>query len=209
MSNSCQRPYIIGICGPSCSGKTTVCKKINDKVTSTGIQNISIISQDSYYMGGSEKTNYDLPQAIDFPLLISHVKKIKNGSNIECPTYDFKTHKRETGTKLIEPTPIVIVEGILIFFVEELRELFDLKIYVDAIKELRFQRRMKRDVEERGRNKEEVEERYFRDVLPSNDHYVEPSKMNADLVLMNNTKHGFVGTKILLPYIENKINELK
>lgn len=207
--------YIIGVCGPSCSGKTTTCKMIIDKANKT-IQNllndkeenfVSVLSQDSYYKGGNRETNYDIPDAIDFKLMISHLRDLSRGKSINCPIYDFTTHTRKKDTIKIDPAPIIVVEGILIFFVEELRNLCNLKVYVEAIRELRYERRVTRDIKERGRDRKEVMERYFKHVLPSNEHYVEPTMNYTDIVLMNNRDNEFVGITILLDHIEKKISE--
>jgi len=126
-----QSPYIIGVCGPSCSGKTTTCKMIIDKANSTistilkdshKINNyVTVMSQDSYYIGGNQDTNYDVPDAIDFDLMISHLVDLCNGKFINSPIYDFTIHKRTNQTIKLNPSPIIIVEGILIFFDPKLR----------------------------------------------------------------------------------------
>ena len=206
------KPYIIGICGGTCSGKTTVWNKISEELSqmneSLSTNVVSCISQDNYYLSGNNDTNFDVPEAIDMALLIEHLKQIKSGKAINCPTYDFTTHQRSsTRTITVEPTPIIVVEGILIFFIKELRDLFDYKIYVDAFRELRFLRRLERDVKERGRDKDEIIDRYFKDVLPSNYHYVEPSASFANIIIMNNTKNEFIGIEAIIPHIKNRINK--
>lgn len=204
--------YVVAVCGESCSGKTTVCRKIIEriaKINTNGQNLVVIVSQDSYYKGGNSQTNYDVPDAIDFPQMIGDVKKLKNGEVINSPIYDFTTHSRKKETKRIGPAKIIIIEGILILTQKELRDLCDLQIYVSAFPQLMYSRRLKRDVEERGRTAEEVEERYFRDVLPASQQYVGPSESFADIVLKNNTHNRFIGLEILLDHIDKKIHEMR
>lgn len=202
--------YVIGIAGPSCGGKTTVCDiitkkfKLNHKKSSL----VTLLSQDRYYKGGDKDTNFDHPSAIDFDTLIKDVNKLKIGEYIEAPNYDFTTHQRSEEITIIHPTPIILVEGVLIFNVKELIELFDLKVYVNAYRELRYERRMYRDVKERGRDANEVRERYFKDVLPSNNHFVEPTMWDSDIVLMNNTDNKFIGIHILVDHIDKKVKKV-
>jgi uridine kinase len=193
--------YIIGICGASCSGKTTVSKEIMKRYHS---DDILMISQDNYYFGGGEDTNYDIPSAIDFDKLISDVKDLSEGKEIDMPKYDFKTHQRVKDTIKIQPKKYILVEGILIFYQKELRELFDLKVYILTYGELCYYRRLKRDVEERGRSVKEVSERYFRDVLPSSKTYVEPMIQFSDIALINNTDWKFIGLDILMDHLEKR-----
>ena len=201
-------PYLIGIVGPSCGGKTTVCNIIIDRFKHDDFSPVTIISQDRYYKGGDADTNFDHPDAIDFEALENDINKLKEGKYIEAPNYDFTIHQRTSKKTIIHPTSIIIVEGVLIFNSEKLRDLFDLKVYVNALRELRYERRMSRDVVERGRDAKEVRERYFRDVLPSNDHFVEPTMWYSDIVLMNNSSIDgqFIGIDILVDHIDKKVN---
>jgi len=196
--------HVIGICGASCSGKTTVSKEIMKKYQTKGnsTDEIVMISQDNYYFGGNEETNYDIPSAIDFEKLISDVKDLMNGKEIEMPQYDFKTHQRKKETIKVQPKKFILVEGILIFCSKELRDLFDIKVYILSYGELCYYRRLKRDVEERGRSVKEVSERYFRDVLPSSKTYVEPMIQFSDIALINNTDWKFIGLDILMDHLE-------
>jgi uridine kinase len=196
--------HVIGICGASCSGKTTVSKEIMKKYQTKGnsTDEIVMISQDNYYFGGNEETNYDIPSAIDFEKLISDVKDLMNGKEIEMPQYDFKTHQRKKETIKVQPKKFILVEGILIFCSKELRDLFDIKVYILTYGELCYYRRLKRDVEERGRSVKEVSERYFRDVLPSSKTYVEPMIQFSDIALINNTDWKFIGLDILMDHLE-------
>jgi uridine kinase len=190
---------IIGIGGASGSGKT---KAVNAIANEFSPECCTIMSQDYYYFSGNVETNYDVPEAIDFILLVSHIKDLLNGKSIQRPIYDFSTHSRLKETVEIKPCKIIIVEGILIFTQKELLDLFDLKVYISAYPELAFSRRLKRDIEERGRNIEEVTARYFKDVLPSTKRYVEPSEEFSDIVLKNNVKYKFIGLQILLNHIK-------
>ena len=190
--------YIIGVCGASCSGKT---RTVNSIVNSLKEKTV-VISQDSYYFTGNENTNCDIPESIDFKLLISHIKDLLNGKCIDSPIYDFSTHSRLKETKKIIPTKIIILEGILIFTQKDLLDLINLKVFISAYSELAFSRRLKRDVEERGRTIEEITKRYFKDVLPSTKQYVEPSENFSDIVLKNNTNDKFIGLQILLDHIK-------
>lgn len=204
--------YVVAVCGESCSGKTTVCRKIIEriaKINFSGQNLVAVVSQDSYYKGGNSQTNYDVPDSINFTEMIRDVKKLKNGEVIEAPIYEFATHSRQKETKRIGPAKIIIIEGILILTQKELCDICDLKIYVSAFPQLMYSRRMKRDVEERGRTPEEVEERYFRDVLPASQQFVVPSENFADIVLKNNTHNRFIGLEILLDHIDKKIHEMK
>lgn len=207
-----QTSYIIGICGQSCSGKTTVCKKIIERIVQINNDKTNLVvtlSQDSYYKGGDEYTNYDIPESVDFPQMIEDIKKMKRYEIINTPIYDFATHSRKPETKKIGPARIIIIEGILIFTQKELRDLCDLKIYVSAFSELMYARRLKRDVTERGRNVDDIERRYFDHVLPASQQYVAPSENFADIVLKNNTHNKFIGLEILLDHIDKKIHEIK
>lgn len=190
--------YVIGVCGCSCSGKTKIVSSI---IESLGNETATIMSQDSYYFSGTEKTNYDIPPTIDFNLMIAHAKELIKGNKVEAPIYKFKKHSRSKKTKTLYPAKIILIEGILIFTQEALRELMNLKVFISVYGELALSRRLERDIMERGRTFEEVTERYFRDVLPSSKTYVEPSECYADIVLKNNIQNKFIGLQILLDHI--------
>lgn len=192
--------YIISISGQSCSGKSYVTEELA-KITKP-----NILHQDSYYKGGNKDTNFDEPNAIDWDLLISHISDLKEGRSIDVPIYSFEKHQRLEKTKRMDPTKVLIIEGTMILFNLTIRSLCNLKVYVFASPELMYMRRLKRDVKERGRSEDEVNTRYFRDVVPSAEHYIKPTMQYADIILMNNSNnHDFVGLDILLNHVEKKI----
>lgn len=179
----------IGVYGGTGSGKTTIVSKIVSEFPTNEIQ---VISQDSYYKDTSHLTfeercalNFDHPDAIDFPLLYQHVNSLKNGENIEQPVYSFETHNRTKETVTVVPKKILIIEGILILNYPKLRSLFDLKIYIDADSDMRMERRVSRDISERGRTPEEVLNRYLNTLKPMHKQFIEPMKVHADITLEN------------------------
>lgn len=179
----------IGVYGGTGSGKTTIVSKIISEFPTNEIQ---VISQDSYYKDTSHLTfdercalNFDHPDAIDFPLLYQHVNSLKNGDNIEQPVYSFETHNRTKETVTVVPKKILIIEGILILNYPKLRSLFDLKIYIDADSDMRMERRVSRDISERGRTPEEVLNRYLNTLKPMHKQFIEPMKVHADITLEN------------------------
>ncbi|MEI6286010.1 MAG: uridine kinase [Bacillota bacterium] len=177
---------IIGIAGGSASGKTTVVSKIMD----TFGDQLSLIALDSYYRDRSDlsydercKINYDHPASLDFDLLIENVKQLKNGQDVDIPVYDFAIYNRVPQVERVEARRIIVVEGILIFAIPELRKLFDIKVFVDAAADVRMMRRLKRDMQERGRSFESVEKQYFETVRPMHFDFIEPSKQYADIII--------------------------
>ncbi len=180
-------PVIIGIAGGTGSGKTTVTNVILERV---GFENIAILPHDAYYkdlghmpLDKRRLFNFDHPNSLDTPLLITHIQQLKRGHAIEMPVYDFKNHSRTTESVHIEPKPVILVEGILIFAEPELIKEFDVKIFVDTDADLRFIRRLRRDIAERGRTSESVIEQYLSTVRPMHLDFVEPSKRNADVII--------------------------
>jgi uridine kinase len=178
---------VIGICGGTGSGKTTVAKSILDAVST---KDVVFIQQDSYYRNLKDLprdyrqlANFDHPDALDNDLLVNHIRKLKAGEAVELPVYDFRTHTRMNDTMLIEPQPIVIVEGILIFADPRLLEQLDIKVFVDTPDDIRFIRRLRRDIAERGRTVESVIEQYLATVRPMHMQFVEPSKRSADVII--------------------------
>jgi len=202
--------YIIGICGPTASGKTTICNEIVNLISKILNERIVIINQDDYYLGGDQNTNFDVPESIDFRLLIEHVKQLMNGIAIEIPIYNFKTSKRESNTKKTYPAKIIIIEGILIFSQTEIKNLCNLKIFISAHKELCYNRRLIRDMKDRNKKFEDIVETYRKHILPSTTRYVNPCKYDADIILLNNENNNgtFIGFDIISSYIEKKIKEI-
>lgn len=180
---------IIGIAGGTGSGKTSVSEIILEDLKKFG-SNVVLLEQDSYYKANTDldyeartKLNYDHPDSIDFKLLIEHIKKLKKGEKIQKPKYDFTTHLRMEESEEIEPENIIIVEGILILALAELRDLFDMKIFVDTDDDIRLLRRIERDMKERGRNFDNIKEQYTTTVKPMHLEFVEPSKRYADVII--------------------------
>jgi uridine kinase len=182
------RSLLIGICGGTGAGKTTLARKI---VAQFGKQRVSLLDTDSYYVDRShiplEKRhhfNFDHPDALDIPLLVSHLQSLKSGHPIEKQVYDFTTHTRKHDTVKVEARDIIVVDGILIFAISEVCGLFDIKIFIDEEADVRLLRRLQRDVTERGRTIESVARQYLETVRPMHIKYVAPSKAKADIVLM-------------------------
>ena len=180
-------PLTIGIAGGTGSGKTTVARAILDRV---GADHIAAFPHDAYYKDLTAlspalraQINFDHPDSLETSLLIQHLQQLRNGLSIDLPVYDFKTHTRTQQTIRIESKPVVIVEGILIFMEPELRQLFDIKIFVDTDADIRFIRRLQRDIAERGRTSESVIRQYLETVRPMHLEFVEPSKRYADVII--------------------------
>lgn len=200
---------IIGITGGTGSGKTTVVKQIIDELSE---DDICIISQDSYYKDTTHLTyeeriqiNFDHPQSIDFDLLTEHVQQLKEGKSIEQPVYSFVEHNRTSETITTVPKKVVIVEGILIFNSPTLRDLFDIKIYVHADSDERLIRRVKRDIAERGRDLDEVLNRYQSTLKPMHQQFIEATKEYADIIIPNN-KYNTVAINIVKTIINEKLS---
>lgn len=205
------QPIIIGIAGGTGSGKTTVARNI---IRALPAQSAVHVDHDSYYkdlghLGGQERAavNFDHPDSLDNTLLAEHLKALKNGQVIEKPLYDFKTHRRSEQTERIEPAGVIVVEGILILADPELRALFDIKLYVDTDSDIRVFRRIRRDIEQRGRSFESIRQQYYRTVRPMHIAFVEPSKRYADIVLPEGGDN-HVGLDVvvnkLLRFLENR-----
>lgn len=178
---------IIGICGGTGSGKTTIARAI---VEAVGGSNVVLVEQDSYYRNLADmplderhQANFDHPDSIDSDMLVNHLMRLKQGLTVEMPLYDFKTHTRSDRIEIIEPKPVVIVEGILIFAEPRVLGLLDMRVYVDTPDDIRFIRRLKRDIAERGRTTESVIDQYYRTVRPMHHEFVEPSKRYADIII--------------------------
>jgi uridine kinase len=181
------RPIIIAVAGGTGSGKTTVATEILRRV---GAQHIAYIPHDAYYRDLAHiepqlrlEVNFDHPAALETELLVAHLKELRAGHAVEIPVYDFTTHTRQEATRVVEPAPIVLVEGILVLAEPELRELCDAKLYVDTDADVRFIRRLRRDLEERGRDVASVCSQYLTTVRPMHLEFVEPSKRHADVII--------------------------
>ncbi|MBT8184155.1 MAG: uridine kinase [Eudoraea sp.] len=199
---------IIGIAGGTGCGKTTV---VNQIINELPKGEVGIISQDSYYNDLShlsyaerENINFDHPQAIDFELLAEHLAALRSGNPIEQPVYSFPEHNRTRDTILTHPRKVMIVEGILIMTNPKIREMFDIKIYVHADSDERLIRRLKRDINERGRDIEEVLNRYQNTLKPMHDQFIEPTKEFADIIIPNN-KYNTVAVDIVRTIINEKL----
>ncbi len=181
------KPIVIGVSGGTGSGKSTVAQAIFESLPA---ENILILEQDAYYKDQSEltyeervKTNYDHPLAFDTDLLIEHILMLKDGQAIEKPIYNFAKHNRETEKILMQPREIIIIEGIMILEDERLRQLMDIKIFVDTDADVRIIRRITRDINERGRTLDSVIEQYITTVKPAHEQFIEPYKKYADIII--------------------------
>lgn len=201
------KPYIVGVAGGSASGKTEIVKTLKKHFG----DKIEIIEHDNYYFAHDDLTmderaslNYDHPQAFETNLLIDHVKKIINNEEIDIPTYDFTIHTRSSDTLKKSPKPIVIVEGILVLENEELRNLMDMKVFVDCDGDVRLKRRITRDVVERDRTIESILTQYMETVKPMHELFVEPSKKFADLIVPKGGKNK-VAIDVLINHLATKL----
>lgn len=199
---------IIGIAGGTGCGKTTVVNQILDQLPEG---EVGVISQDSYYKDTSHlsydervKINFDHPRSIDFELLETHLKALKNGETVQQPVYSFVKHNRTGDTILTHPRKVMIVEGILILTNPELREMFDIKIFVHADSDERLIRRLKRDISERGRDLDEVLTRYQNTLKPMHQQFIEPMKEYADIIIPNN-KYNTVAVDIVKTIINQRL----
>lgn len=199
---------IIGIAGGTGSGKTTVVQQILNELPEN---EVGVISQDSYYKETTDlsyeertKINFDHPNSIDFDLLVDHLSKLKKGMVIEQPVYSFVTHNRTKDTVKTHPSKVLIVEGILIFNNVELRNLCDIKIFVHADADERLIRRLKRDIQERGRDLNEVLNRYQNTLKPMHNQFIEPTKNFADIIIPND-RYNTVAVDIVRTVIAEKL----
>jgi uridine kinase len=181
------RPFLLGVAGGTGSGKTTVARAI---LSAVGEGRIGLLEQDSYYRdvdwasdGDLLRHNFDHPSALDEELLVAHLRELRAGRPVQAPVYDFVRHRRTDRTRRVEPRPVVLLEGILIFVEPALRELLDFKVYVDTDPDIRLIRRLKRDISERGRTVDDVLRQYTDTVRPMHLEFVEPSKRYADVII--------------------------
>ena len=178
---------VIGVAGGTGSGKSTLVKRLQEAFKN---DDVATICHDFYYKAHPElsyeertKLNYDHPAAFDTDMLVEHIRQLKEGNNVECPVYSFVEHNRTTETLPVAPSKVIIIDGILIFENEELRDMMDIKVYVDTDADLRLARRILRDVRERGRTMESVISQYTQTVKPMHEQFVEPSKRYADVII--------------------------
>ena len=202
-------PYVIGIAGGTGSGKTTFANELVNRLLT---RQIVYLSHDSYYRDQSDmpfeervKTNYDHPDSLETELLIEHLKQLIAGQSVDVPIYDFVHHIRKQEVEHVNPKPVILVEGILIFVSKELRDLMDIKLFVDTDADIRFMRRLRRDLTERGRTIDSVFDQYMQSVRPMHEAFVEPSKRYADIIVPNGGKNqaalDMVAAKILSHFI--------
>ncbi|HJC47204.1 MAG TPA: uridine kinase [Candidatus Lachnoclostridium pullistercoris] len=196
------KPMIIGIAGGSGSGKSTFTNRLKDRF---GDQ-VAVLYHDNYYRAHDDmpfeerkKLNYDHPDALETELLVEHLKQLKEGHTIECPTYNYSLHNRAKETIVVEPKPVILLEGILVLCDRQLRNMLDIKIYVDADADERILRRIVRDTKERGRDLENIIDQYLATVKPMHNIHVEPTKVYADIITnsgMNDVAFDLVSSKI-------------
>ncbi len=198
---------IIGIAGGSASGKTTLVKRLKENFG----PDVSVVSHDNYYKAHNEmpyeercKLNYDHPCAFDTDLMIEQIEALRRGETIACPVYDFTVHNRSEETLLLAPTGVIIVEGILIFESSALRDLMDVKIFVDTDADVRILRRVVRDVNKRGRTLESVVSQYLTTVKPMHEAFVEPSKRYADIIVPEGGKNA-VALDMIIRRVEHHL----
>jgi uridine kinase len=187
MSKTKNKPFVIGVAGGSGSGKSTVTREV---LASIGPDMAAVVMQDDYYLDQTHmtpqdrrKTNYDHPDAFDWPLMAQHVQALRKGEAIEMPVYDFAADNRSSTTITVNPAPVIVVEGLFALYDAKLRNMMSLKIYVDTASDVRFIRRLQRDITERGRSTESVINQYLETVRPMHKQFIEPTKRNADVIL--------------------------
>lgn len=198
---------IIGIAGGTGSGKTTLTKRLKEHFGG----DVSVIYHDSYYKSHSDmpfeartRLNYDHPDAFDTELMIRDIEALRRGESVRCPTYDYTAHDRASQTVVVHPTKVIIVEGILIFENQRLRDLMDIKIFVDTDADVRILRRITRDVKERGRSLDSVVEQYLTTVKPMHEQFVEPSKRCSDIVVLEGG-HNVVALDMIIQRVKSHV----
>lgn len=201
---------IIGICGGTGSGKTTMARQIAGSI---GEDQVNLIEQDSYYKNLSalplderRLENFDHPDSLDIEQLAADLKELKAGRPVEIPVYDFTTHTRKSEKALLAPKPVAVIEGILILTIPKLRELMDIKVYLDTSSDTRLMRRIRRDVEERGRTVEQTLRQYETTIRPMHHKFVEPNKEHADIVVPEGG-HGDIIVEMLAAMVTAKMGK--
>ena len=201
---------IIGICGGTGSGKTTIARAIVDAV---GRENVVLVEQDSYYRNLADmplderhQANFDHPDSIDSDMLVNHLIRLKQGLVVEMPLYDFKSHTRSDEIEIIRPKQVVIVEGILIFAEPRVLDLLDMRVFVDTPDDIRFIRRLRRDIAERGRTVDSVIDQYYRTVRPMHFEFVEPSKRHADIIIPEGSNTG-ISVELLCSLVREELKK--
>lgn len=202
---------IIGICGGTASGKTIFAKRIVDII---GANHIIYLEHDAYYLGIDQlpsdlqkEKNFDHPDSLDSKLFTNHLRMLRDNTAIDRPVYDFTTHRRTSDTYRIQPKPIILVDGILIFAIKKLRKMFDIKVFIDAAADIRLARRLQRDILERGRDPQSVLDQYLKTVRPMHQKFVEPSKRYADVIIHGRVKKHDTGLDLLVTKIRAYLAE--
>jgi uridine kinase len=205
------QPFVIGVAGGSGSGKSTVSQQV---LASFGAEMVSVVMQDDYYRDQSDltpdvrrKQNYDHPHAFDWPLLVQHVQALRAGETIAMPEYDFTIDNRSDRTIAVRPAPVIVIEGLFALYDENLRDMMSLKIFVDTASDVRFIRRMQRDIVERGRSVDSIVGQYLETVRPMHKQFIEPTKRHADIIL----PHGANGPAVdmITTKVASVIGQLK
>jgi uridine kinase len=206
MPTTQNKPFVIGVAGGSGSGKSTVTREV---LASVGPEMVAIVMQDDYYLDQTHLspeerrlTNYDHPKAFDWPLMVQHVRTLRSGQPIEMPVYDFAADNRSSQTITVKPAPVIVIEGLFALFDDDLRKMMSLKIFVDTAPDVRFIRRLQRDMAERGRSADSVIQQYLETVRPMHKQFIEPTRRNADVIL----PHGANGPAVDI--ITTKVSSL-
>lgn len=204
-----KKPLIIGVAGGSGSGKTTI---VNQIIKELGDIRVVVVPHDAYYKDNNHlpveeraKLNFDHPDALETNLLVQHLKELQEGREIEMPVYNFTIHARKSSGVIVKPAPVIIVDGILIFVEKSLRDMMDVKIFVDTDSDIRFIRRLRRDTLERGRSIESIINQYLKTVKPMHIAFVQPSQRYADIIIPRG--HHTVSTGVVVQMIRQAITE--
>lgn len=203
-----KRPIVIGIAGGTCSGKTSIASILIEEFRYTN--SVNIIKEDDYYKDQSHmpmeervKTNYDHPLAFDFDLMYQNIQQLISGETVEKPTYDYTIHNRSAQTEIIKPSDVLIIEGLFALYTPQIRDLEDIKIFVDTPADVRFIRRLERDVSERARTVESITSQYLTTVKPMHDQFLEPTKQYADIIIPQGKEN-----KVAIDLLKTKINSI-